>query len=64
MSEDFDYKEAIVELETIAAKVESPQTGIGDIEKYMERSQKLIAQCRDYLRGVRADILSDAGGVQ
>ena len=52
-TEQFDYKKAIEELEAIAAKVESPQTGIDDIEKYMKRSQELVEACREYLRGVR-----------
>ena len=63
-TELFDYKKAIEDLEAIAAKVESPQTGIDEIEKYMKRSQELIAQCREYLRGARAVILSEAGGMQ
>ena len=63
-TEQFDYKKAIEELETIATKVEDPQTGIDDIDKYMKRSQELIAQCREYLRGARTVILSDVGGVQ
>lgn len=53
MKEEFDYTKAVAELEAIAAKVEDPQTGIGDIDKYMKRSQKLIEACRAYLRGVR-----------
>ena len=64
MSKGFDYKNAMEELEAIAAKVEDPQTGIEDIDKYIKRSQELIAQCRDYLRGARDIILSEAGGVQ
>ena len=62
-TEQFDYKKAIEELEAIAAKVENPQTGIEEIDKYMKRSQELIAQCRDYLRTARTVILSDAGGI-
>ena len=42
MNEEFDYKKAIEELEAIAAKVEDPQTGVGDIDKYMRRSKELI----------------------
>lgn len=61
-TEQFDYKKAIEELEAIAAKVENPQTGIEDIDKYMKRSQELIAQCRDYLRTARTVILSDVDG--
>lgn len=53
MKEEFDYTKAVAELEEIAVKVEDPQTGIGDIEKYMKRSEELIGACRDYLRGVR-----------
>ena len=64
MSKGFDYKNAMEELEAIAAKVEDPQTGIEEIDKYIKRSQELIAQCRDYLRGARDIILSEAGGVQ
>ena len=51
--EKFDYLKAIEELEAMAAKVEDPQTGIGDIDKYMKRSQELIEACRAYLRGAR-----------
>ena len=53
MEEKFAYLKAIEELETMAAKVEDPQTGIGDIDKYMKRSQELIEACRAYLRGAR-----------
>ena len=64
MEEKFEYAKAIEELEAIAVKVENPQTGLEDIEKYMKRSQELIAQCREYLRGARSVILTDTGGVQ
>lgn len=53
MEERFDYRKAVEELETIAAKVEDPNTGIGDIDKYMKRSQELVEACRAYLRGAR-----------
>ncbi len=49
----FDYNKAVEELEAIAAKVEKPDTGIEDIDKYMKRSEKLIGKCRAYLRGAR-----------
>lgn len=49
----FDYKEAVRELESIAAKVEDPSTGLDDIDKYVKRSKELIAACRAYLRTVR-----------
>ena len=41
------------ELEAIAKKVEDPQTGIGDIDKYIKRSAVLIEACRRYLRTAR-----------
>jgi hypothetical protein len=53
MEEKFEYTMAIEELEAMAAKVEDPQTGIGDIDEYMKRSQELIEACRAYLRGAR-----------
>lgn len=54
--EKFDYTKAVEELEAIAAKVEDPQTGIDDIDKYIKRSQELIEACRAYLRGVREKV--------
>ena len=51
--ENFDYTKAIEELEVIAAKVEDPQTGIDDIDKYIKRSEELVEACRAYLRGAR-----------
>ena len=53
MAEEFDYTKAMEELEAIAQKVEDPKTGVGEIDKYMKRSQELVAACREYLRGVR-----------
>lgn len=50
---EFDYTEAIAELEMIAAKVEDPQTGIDDIDRYMKRTEELVEACRAYLRGAR-----------
>ena len=51
--EKFDYNKAVEELESIAAKVEDPQTGIDDIDKYIRRSMELIEACMAYLRGAR-----------
>ena len=51
--EGFDYTKAIEELEAIATKVEDPQTGLEDIDKYIKRSEELISACRAYLRGAR-----------
>lgn len=53
MERKFEYSKAIEELEAIAAKVEDPKTGIEDIDKYITRSEELVAACRDYLRGAR-----------
>lgn len=51
--ENFEYTKAVEELESIAAKVEDPNTGIDDIDKYIRRSEELIEACRAYLRGAR-----------
>ena len=59
MEERFDYVKAVEELEALASKVEDPQTGIGEMEKYMKRSEELIAACRAYLRGVRDGLVQD-----
>lgn len=53
LMEEFDYAKAMEELEAIAKKVEDPQTGIGDIDKYIKRSAVLIEACRCYLRTAR-----------
>ena len=50
---EFDYTKAIAELEAIAAKVEDPKTGVGDIDKYVKRSKELLEACRAYLRGTK-----------
>lgn len=57
MAEEFDYIKAMEELEAIAQKVEDPKTGVGEIDKYMRRSQELVAACREYLRGVREGLM-------
>ena len=51
--ENFEYTKAVAELESIAAKVEDPNTGIDDIDKCIRRSEELIEACRAYLRGAR-----------
>lgn len=53
MKDKFDYAEAVEELEAIAAKVEDPQTGMDDLEKYIRRSEELVEACRAYLRGAK-----------
>ena len=54
--EEFNYTKAVEELESIAAKVEDPQTGIDDIDRYIKRSEELIEFCRAYLRGAREKV--------
>lgn len=54
--EKFDYNAALAELEAIAAKVEDPQTGLSDIDTYINRSEELIKQCREYLRSARSKV--------
>lgn len=56
--ETFDYAAAVAELEKIAQTVENPQTPIDDIDGYIRRSEKLIADCRAWLRGVRERTLN------
>lgn len=58
MEEKFDYTKAIEELEAIAAKVEDPQTGLDDIDRYIRRSDELVEACRAYLRGAREKLES------
>ena len=54
--EEFNYTKAVDELEAIAAKVEDPQTGIDDIDRYIRKSEELIEACRAYLRGAREKV--------
>ena len=54
--EKFDYSKAMAELEQIAARVEDPSTGLDDIDRYIKRSEELIAACRNYLRSARERI--------
>jgi exodeoxyribonuclease VII small subunit len=53
MEDLFDYAGAMAELEKIAQKVEDPSTALDDIEKYIRRSDELIAKCREYLRTMK-----------
>lgn len=58
MKEKFDYTKAVEELEAIAARVEDPQTGIDDIDRFIRRSDELVEACRAYLRGAREKLES------
>ncbi len=51
--DDFNYKDALDELDRIARKVEDPATALDDIDKLIARSDELIAACRAYLRTAR-----------
>jgi len=52
----FDYSRAVAELEDISKKVESPETGLDEVEAYVRRSDELIVACRAYLRSVREKV--------
>lgn len=51
--EIFDYTKAINRLEEIAKKVEDPQTGLDEMDKFLAESEELITKCREYLRTAR-----------
>ena len=53
MEEKFDYGKAVKELESIAARVENPETGIDEIDACIKRAESLLEACRAYLRGAR-----------
>lgn len=53
MKQQFDYAKAVERLEEIARKVEDPQTGLGEMDKYLAESEELITKCREYLRTAR-----------
>lgn len=50
---EFNYKQALEELEKIAQKVEDPSTGLEEIDKLIARADELVAACREYLRTAR-----------
>ncbi|MBQ9477334.1 MAG: exodeoxyribonuclease VII small subunit [Bacteroidales bacterium] len=54
--DNFDYTQAIAELERLAARVEDPATGLDDIDGAIRRSDELIGKCREYLRTAREKI--------
>ena len=53
MKNNFDYAKAVERLEEIAKKVEDPQTGLDEMDKYLAESEELIGRCREYLRTAR-----------
>ena len=56
MEEKFDYAKALSELEAIAAKVEDPETKLDDIDALVSRSNRLLKDCRAYMRTVKEKI--------
>ena len=54
--DNFDYTQALSELERLAARVEDPATGLDDIDSAIRRSDELIGKCREYLRTAREQI--------
>ncbi len=58
MEQEFNYSEALAELEKIATLVENPNTGLDDIDRLIRRSEELIAACRAYLRTARESLQS------
>ena len=56
MEQKFDYAKAVKELEEIAAKVETPETKLDDIDALVGRSKELLKQCKEYLRTVKEKI--------
>ena len=58
---DFNYQNAVEELEKLAAEVEDPSTGLDDIDKYVKRSGELVNACRTYLRKVRDKVDNSFG---
>ena len=54
--EQFDYEASLEKLEAIALKVEDPQTGIDDIDALIKESNRIVQQCRDYLRGAKESL--------
>ena len=50
---EFDYNEAMAELEAIEKKVSDASTPLGEIDCLLKRSAELVDQCRGYLRTMR-----------
>lgn len=49
----FEYDKALEELEKIAAKVESPDVSLAEIDAGIKRSEEILKACREWLRGIR-----------
>lgn len=57
-TDKFNYQAAQAELEVILKKVESPETGIDEIEALVKRAGELIDASREYLRSTEARLAS------
>ncbi|MCF0174824.1 MAG: exodeoxyribonuclease VII small subunit [Bacteroidales bacterium] len=55
--ENFDYKNALAELEKILKEVENPETSLDSIDEYIKKADGLIRQCRNYLRSAREKLV-------
>lgn len=56
--EKFDYAAAVAELEELVCKVENPGTAVDDIEKYIDKAEALVKECRAYLRSAHEKLES------
>lgn len=56
MNQEFNYHKALEELEKIVERVEDPSTGLGEIDSCIKRSEKLIDDCRTYLRSAHETV--------
>lgn len=53
MENNFNYAQALEELEKLAQISEDPATPIQDIDKVIARANELVKGCREYLRGAQ-----------
>jgi len=49
MAQEINYEKALLELETIARKMESGECDIDDLSSQLKRAQELIKLCKDKL---------------
>lgn len=50
--EEFNYNDALEELEKIANKIEDTSIPLDQIASYIERGNVLVASCKEYLRSL------------
>lgn len=61
MDKEFDYSEAMAELEAITEKIESSDTKLSELDAYVKKAKTLIESCRKYLRTVQESIEKTIG---